>query len=203
MSKKWLVVAVSILLVVGFLVWLFTASSKPLPGAKQTDLGRKHVTVGSLKNASGDLATSGDHYEDWVRAGVYETPKDDGNLIHSMEHGYVILSYNCNKKFTIYNLQFTINAYAHEGEDDEASEGAEATESANLSDDCHKLVDQLKSIFEKKGKRKLIVVPRPNMDSKVALTAWNWIDKLVSFDEKAITDFIDAHRDQGPEKTAE
>ena len=41
------------------------------------------------------------------------------------------------------------------------------------------------------------------MDSKIALTAWNWIDKLDSFDEKRIESFIDSHRDQGPEKTAE
>ncbi|MBI2334689.1 DUF3105 domain-containing protein, partial [Candidatus Daviesbacteria bacterium] len=41
------------------------------------------------------------------------------------------------------------------------------------------------------------------MDTKITLSAWNWIDKLDQFDEKRISDFIDSHRDQGPEKTAE
>ncbi len=204
MPKKLIYIGVVAILLIAFVVWLFKASSQPLLGTKQPDLGRKHVLpAGSLKNSSGDLATSGDHFEEWTRVGVYDSPKEDGNLIHSMEHGYVIISYNCTKKFTIYNLQFTINAYAHEGEDNEATNGAEATGSASLSEDCHKLVDQLKNIYEKKGKRKLIVVPRPNMDSKIALTAWNWIDKFDQFDEQRIESFIDSHRDQGPERTAE
>ena len=184
------------MLLVALLVWFFNASSKPLLGTKQADLGRKHVS-GSL-NPSADLPTSGDHFEDWTRAGVYDIPKEDGNLIHSMEHGYVIMSYNCDKKVTGYRLQGTV--YAHEGEDDEITE---STGSASLSGDCHKLVDQLKAVYEKKGKRKLIVVPRPQMDSRIVLTAWNWIDKFDSFDEKRIENFIDTHRDQGPEKTAE
>ena len=199
MPRKFIFIGIVVILVGAFVVWLFNASSKPLLGTKQTDLGRKHVPTGSLASPSADLATSGDHFEDWTKAGVYETPQNDGNLIHSMEHGYVIISYNCTKKFTIYNLQFTINAYAHEGED----EVTEGTGSASLSGDCHKLVDQLKEVYEKKGKRKLIIVPRPQMDTKITLSAWNWIDKLNSFDEARIESFIDTHRNQGPEKTTE
>jgi hypothetical protein len=33
------------------------------------------------------------------------------------------------------------------------------------------------------------------------LTAWGWLDKLDSFDEKRMTAFINAHRDRGPERT--
>ncbi|HBQ50493.1 hypothetical protein A3B42_01350 [Candidatus Daviesbacteria bacterium RIFCSPLOWO2_01_FULL_38_10] len=199
MPKKFLIIGLMVLLFVFLMVSFSITPVKPLTGTKQADLGRKHAT--SLASPSGDLATSGDHYEDWTKAGVYDSPKDDGNLIHSMEHGYVILSYNCERKFSIFNFQFSIKAYAHE--EDEVTEGSQSTSSANLPDDCHTLVDQLKAMYEKKGKRKLIVVQRPNMDSKIALTAWNWIDKLDSFDEKRIESFIDSHRDQGPEKTAE
>lgn len=209
MSKKLLVIGIITLLVVAFLVWLFKASSQPLLGTKQTDLGRKHVAVGSLKNSPGDLPTSGDHYVDWVRAGVYEAPKDDGNLIHSMEHGYVIMHYNCKKQVTGYpstwfgagRVQGTV--YAHGIEEEESSPSAESSPSGTLSEDCHKLVDQLIAVYEKKGKRKLIIVPRPQMNTKIALTAWSYIDKLDSFDEKRIESFIDAYRNQGPERTAE
>ena len=163
------------------MVWLFTASSKPLLGTKQTDLGRKHVTVGSLATPSADLATSGDHYAEWTKAGVYDTPQNDGNLIHSMEHGYVILSYKCKVK---------------------SEKLEEATVSAEDAG-CQELLDQLAKVYEKKGKRKLIVVPRPQMDTRITLTAWDYIDKLGSFDSERIEKFIDAYRDQGPERTAE
>lgn len=207
--NKWIIGGiVTAILVVAFLVWLFKASSQPLLGTKQTDLGRKHVPAGSLQNAEGDMATSGDHYGDWIRAGVYESPLDDGNLIHSLEHGYVILSYNCEKQVTGYpstwfgagRVQGTV--YAHEGEEEEA-ETNESTGSANLSKDCHNLVDQLISVYEKKGKRKLIIVPRPQMSTKITLYAWNYLLKLDQFDEEKIVQFIDTYRDQGPERTAE
>lgn len=184
MSKKIVIAGIAVLLIGAFLVWFFTASSKPLPGVKQADMGRKHVT--SVKNSSGDLATSGDHYGEWTRAGVYETPLDDGNLIHSLEHGYVILSYRCS---------------------DEIGKTRSASESANLtignSEACKTLRDQLTKIYEKKGKRKLIIVPRPQMDTKITLYAWNYLLKLDQFDEEKIVQFIDTYRDQGPERTAE
>ena len=97
--------------------------------------------------------------------------------------------------------------YAH-GVEEEATSGAEVTSSDQLSaefktEDCHKLVDQLISIYEKKGKTRLIVVPRPNLDARIALTAWGYLDKFSDFYEQRITKFIDAHLNQGPEKTME
>src|SRR3989338_2607886 len=103
MPKKFLIIGLMVLLFVFLMVSFSITPVKPLTGTKQADLGRKHAT--SLASPSGDLATSGDHYEDWTKAGVYDSPKDDGNLIHSMEHGYVILSYNCERKFSIFNFQ--------------------------------------------------------------------------------------------------
>lgn len=197
-----------VILAVILLSWLFISSSKPLPGTKIADLGREHVPVGTNVDYNSNPPTSGKHYADWIRSGVYETPGEDGNLIHSLEHGYVIMSYNCDKKVTSYKLQVTRTAYAHGLEEEEATSAAEATSSAELSgnfrsDDCHKLVDQLIAILEKKGKTRLIVTPRPNLDSRIALTAWNYIDKFDQFDQTRIEKFIDAHLNQGPEKTKE
>ncbi|MBI4036626.1 DUF3105 domain-containing protein [Candidatus Daviesbacteria bacterium] len=179
--NKWVIGGIVTALLVAFLVWLFNASSKPLTGTKQADLGRKHVT--SLASPSADLATSGDHYENWIRAGVYETPQDDGNLIHSLEHGYVVMSYRCSEQL---------------GKTQQASESA-----SEFSEECRQIKDQLKGVYEKKGKDKLIIVPRPQMDTKITLSAWNYMDKLDLFDEQRIENFIDSHRDQGPEKTKE
>lgn len=213
MTKKISLILFAVVAFMAFLVWLFVASSKPLPGQKMVDLGRKHVPMGEKVDYNSNPPTSGPHYEDWVRSGVYETPKDDGYLIHSLEHGYVIMSYNCDKKVTGFRLQGTVldavasSAYAH-GVEEEATQSSEATSSGQLPDafrgeDCHKLVDQLIFIHEKKGKTRLIVIPRPILDSKIALTAWNYIDKFNDFNEQRITKFIDAHLNQGPEKTME
>ncbi|MBI2039542.1 DUF3105 domain-containing protein [Candidatus Microgenomates bacterium] len=207
MNSKWIIMGVVILLLVAFLIWLFVASSKPLPGQKIDDLGRKHVPVGTKVDYNSNPPTSGDHYADWVRSGVYDIPRDDGYLIHSLEHGYVIMSYNCARKETSNKRQVTSIVYAH-GTEEEASSGAEATSSSELSaafksEDCHKLVDQLISIYEKKGKTRLIVTPRPELDARIALTAWNYIDKFDAFDGDRIEKFIDTHLNQGPEKTME
>lgn len=203
--KKWIISGGVILIFLAFMIWLFMASSKPLLGIKMADLGRKHVPAGEAVEYNSNPPTSGPHYEDWIRAGVYETPKDDRNLVHSLEHGYVIMSYNCEKKVVSSQSLFISTAYAHglEEEEEASPSSEEASPSAELSEDCHTLVDQLISIYEKKGKTRLIVVPRPNLDARIALTAWNYIDKLGTFDEERIVKFIDAHLNQGPEKTVE
>lgn len=206
MQKK-LLVGVIILLLGAFLVWFFVESSKPLPGQKITDLGREHVPVGTFVEYNSNPPTSGKHYADWVRAGVYSEPKDDRNLVHSLEHGYVIMSYNCDKLVTS-NWSLVTSVYAHGVEEEASPSAQEGSPSAILSDafrseDCHKLVDQLISVYEKKGKKKLIVVPRPNLDSRIALTAWNYLDKFDVFEESRILKFIDNLRDMGPERTIE
>lgn len=48
--------------------------------------------------------------------------------------------------------------------------------------------------------RKVVVTPREANDSNIALAAWTRVQKLDSFDERTIIQFIEAHYDQGPEK---
>lgn len=213
--NKWLWIGLGITALGAFLVWLFVASSKPLPGTRIADLGREHVSIGEKVDYNSNPPTSGPHYEEWIRAGVYEIPKDDRNLVHSLEHGYVIMHYNCsaNSKLKTPASRGEQNSklfevYAHGVEEEASVSAQEGSPSATLSqafrsEDCHKLVDQLISVYEKKGKKKLIVIPRPNLDSRIALTAWNYLDKFNEFDEQRVTRFIDAHRDQGPERTME
>ena len=203
MKKKYIYIFLAATVFLAFLVWLFIESSKPLPGTKVTDLGREHVPIGEKVEYNSNPPTSGKHYAEWVKSGVYTEPKDDRNLLHSLEHGYVIMSYNCDKPPA---TGFIPQVLAHGTE--EATPSSEATPSANLSenfrsDDCHKLVDQLISIYEKKGKNKLIVVPRENLDSNFALTAWTYLDKFNEFDQNRIEKFIDAYLNMGPEKTME
>lgn len=190
MSRKTLTIgAAAFLILAAFLTWLFIASSKPLPGQKIADLGRGHVPIGTKVDYNSNPPTSGPHYGDWVRAGIYSDPKDDGNLVHSLEHGYIIMSYKCDQGNKVNKGM-------------EASASGEASSSGNLKD-CQERKNQLEQIYNKKGQRKLIVVPRSNLDTFFALTAWNYLDKFNEFDERRVTKFIDAHRDHGPEKTME
>lgn len=203
--KKILIIGAAVFSGVVLLAWFFIESSKALPGTKLADLGRKHVVVGEKVEYNSNPPASGSHFADWIRSGVYDQPKDDGSLVHSLEHGYVIISYDCGKKIS--SIGAFMNVYAHEGEDDgdesPSVSSVPATNSAGLSGDCKSLVDQLTLIYEKQGKKKLIVIPRPGMDFRVALTAWTYIDKFNDFDQGRIEKFIDAYRDQGPEKTTE
>lgn len=77
----------------GFLVWAYFQLSKSLPGDVLSDSGREHVAVGTVVEYNSNPPTSGPHYADWTRAGIYEEPVEDGHLVHSLEHGYVIISY--------------------------------------------------------------------------------------------------------------
>ncbi|TSC89981.1 MAG: hypothetical protein G01um10145_412 [Microgenomates group bacterium Gr01-1014_5] len=202
-SFVWIVLAILVIAGIG---WMWYGASKPLTGEVMADLGREHVPLGTKVNYNSNPPTSGNHYADWVKKGVYSAVKEDGYLIHSLEHGYIIISYNCEVHPQSFNL--IPQALAHTGED-EATGSAESTPSATISGgdwdlpECKELVAKLAGVYKKKGEDRLIVVPRPALDARIALTAWTRIDKLDDFDEERIIKFIDAFRNQGPEKTKE
>ncbi len=198
---------------VAFLGWLFIESTKPLPGEKQayncdnfvdfsklgdlntSDKCRVHVPPGTEVKYNSNPPVFGPHYGDWIRAGVYTEVKDDRNLVHSLEHGYVIMSYRCN------------TSVIASGAKQSSSSGEIASGSANPRKDdvniCDQRKSQLEAVYNKKGKKKLIVVPRPNLDSNFALSAWQYLDKFDSFDQSRVEKFIDAHLENGPERTME
>ncbi len=65
----------------------------------------------------------------------------------------------------------------------------------NCPASCPELVDQLGNITRRA--RRAVMSPYPDMDTQIALTAWNYIDKFDEFDEQRIEDFINAHLDSG------
>ena len=64
---------------------------------------------------------------------------------------------------------------------------------------CEDLVKQLVSVGDRFDN--IILAPYPNMDTRIALTAWGFLDKFEDFDEGRILDFIKGHIDKGPERT--
>ena len=92
------------LLVIGICLgvsyWLFKVFTRPLPGEAVPDMGRDHVTDIAGVNYNSNPPTSGPHFPVWAKRGVYDRFISDGYLIHSLEHGYIILSYDCTKPIT-------------------------------------------------------------------------------------------------------
>ena len=74
------------------------------------------------------------------------------------------------------------------------------------SDDCNQLVESLRSIVDRarEANLKVVMSPYPGMPTKIALTAWTFIDAFDEFDEDRIKDFINSHESSpnAPERFA-
>jgi hypothetical protein len=57
---------------------------------------------------------------------------------------------------------------------------------------CDELVNQLQGVVRRHPDH-VVLAPYPDMDSRIALTAWGRIDKFEEFDEDRIVAFIDAY----------
>ncbi len=137
------------------------------PGEAVPIQGNAHVKEGDAHpDYNSDPPTSGWHLGRAIPAGFYEEPQLDETLVHNLEHGHVVIAYDCGKLA-----------------------------------DCEAIKAKLKDLVNRYDGWKVTVVPRQNRDTAIGLTAWGRIDKLDAYDEARITAFIDAYRDQGPEKT--
>lgn len=173
------IIAAVVLLAAGGLWWVIKESTKPLPGIATQDQGRDHIPQAKwekFKYAT-NPPTSGSHDPVWTKPGIYSSPQGDGHVVHSLEHGYVVIWYDCDLK------------------SDKAGDTS--------SNDCKDLKKQLTEIANNNRLWKLIVVPRNNMKTTIALTAWDRLETLDKIDESKIVTFIEAFRDKGPEQTME
>jgi len=219
--------------------YLYKGATTPKPGEKFPDLGRDHVTDISNEIYNSNPPTSGPHFAVWAKRGVYDRILSDGYLIHSLEHGYIVLSYNCSiknnqpeatsssllrslmpkalavnedvqaanettgsadtKPLSKLNIQAQGEMSAFTPENPPSTEVPLPKEFATEA--CKSLTDKLDNFLEKF--QRIIIVPRPNMDNKIALTAWTRLEKFNDFDEKRIANFIKAFHNRGPERTTE
>lgn len=64
-------------------------------GQRQQDQGREHIADGQrFGQYNSTPPTSGPHWPRWAADGVYDTAQPDEFLMHNLEHGYVVISYN-------------------------------------------------------------------------------------------------------------
>jgi hypothetical protein len=68
------------------------------PGERYSIQGADHIPVGQVHAAyNSDPPTSGPHYADSIKAGFYDTPQADEYVVHNLEHGHIVISYDCSK----------------------------------------------------------------------------------------------------------
>lgn len=91
----WKIVLITLLLGIGILFGRYI--SVPKPGIAYSDQGQEHVSdeVVASFGYNSSPPTSGPHVLTWVNSGIYSEPRNDGELLHSLEHGYVIIYYTC------------------------------------------------------------------------------------------------------------
>ncbi|MCX6751211.1 MAG: DUF3105 domain-containing protein [Candidatus Nomurabacteria bacterium] len=68
--------------------------SKPMMGEKIPDMGGEHVARGATHSAyNSNPPTSGPHWADVAGPGIKDEPIPDELVLHSMEHGAVVIWY--------------------------------------------------------------------------------------------------------------
>lgn len=98
MSKKIIIGTIlAILFILGGGTWLVSKQDErlktPLKGQEISVESSNHVPDGTEIQYNSNPPAAGSHYATTAHSGIYETPPPDGNLVHSLEHGAVILWY--------------------------------------------------------------------------------------------------------------
>jgi hypothetical protein len=175
---------VAIVAIIALVIVLNIRSTLPV-GAEQVmpTQGNTHINQGSTSPVEYNSTppTSGPHYPGLAPWAIHQTPIRYEQLIHNMEDGGVVIYYQC-------------------------------------ADGCPELVDQLSSVVTSylNAGRHVAMVPNDptwgaengqpfhkDMGSRIAVTAWQRIDKFDEFDAERIRAFIeryegiDNHRSTG------
>jgi hypothetical protein len=143
-------------------------------GEEMPDEGRNHIPTTQAVEYKNYPPTSGPHFSapdgpaDWGTIAALR----EGTFIHNLEHGGIVILYNC----------------------------ASGNECDKLKDDLTNYVQNRAPQEPTYHEVKLVMSPYSRgMKKKVALLAWRWIEFLDGYDEKEITRFYEIHVDKGPE----
>ena len=74
------------------------------PGQQIQSMGQDHIPEGTtvastrFREYNSDPPTSGPHWPKPAPGGSYTTTEPDERLVHSLEHGYIVIDHNCDPK---------------------------------------------------------------------------------------------------------
>lgn len=165
--KKVIIILIVLAVVIGGGYLLVRSANKKvadLPGEKFAEQPAIHITGTDHPQYNSNPPTSGWHWAQPAKWGVYDRELPDEQIMHNLEHGGVWISYQPSlDKETVGKLEAIVKRYP----------------------------------------TKVILTPRKANDKPIALAAWTRLQKLDSFDESAIENFIKSYRGKiGPEPNA-
>ncbi len=135
--------------------------------------GAEHVPVGQQVTYQNNPPASGPHWSQGsmapVPAGFYETPIEEEQWVHNLEHGYVVLLYDCRGPCP-----------------------------STLLNDLQDFFDSVppSEVF---GTTKLVIAPYDGLPFLLTAIAWDRQLHLETLDTATLLDFYNRHVDQGPE----
>jgi hypothetical protein len=115
--------------------------------------------------------SSGNHFPYWADFHTYTQPIPWGNLVHDLEHGTVVIVYNC-----------------PDGCADEVAQAQAFIDNLPVDPIC-----------AEPDPRRVILAPDPTLTTRWAATAWTWTLRATCFDQQAFTVFYNDHYGHGRE----
>ena len=140
--------------------------------------GWAHVPICTKTDYQSNPPSSGDHYPIWAAYKTYTSPIPEGYWVHNLEHGGVVLTYNCPGGCA----------------DDVAAAGAWIK---SQPDDTTCPVDE--DAGEIPVRVRFVMTPDPKLTAKFAASAWGWTLRADCFDPVAFSAFKEAHYGNGRE----
>jgi hypothetical protein len=158
------------------------ADSGACIGTAVPDEGQTHIDPNTTFTYKSYPPASGPHYSlqgyapvAWKTVAPDNQPLVEGQFIHNLEHGGIVILYNC----------------------------PNGTDCTTLKNKLQNYVQNLAPAEPQFNEVKLVLTPySKGMQKKVALIAWDYIEFLDGYDQDAITKFYENHVDQGPEQIA-
>lgn len=141
--------------------------------AQQPDEGKAHAPECDPVSHRSNPPSSGIHYGQVPAFGIYAQPLPRGYWIHSLEHGSVVITYNC-----------------PEGCAEEVAQAEAAIRSLPLDPMC---------VRAGISSRRIIMTPDPLLDTRWAASSWGYTLRASCFDAEAVLAFYRDHVNHGLE----
>lgn len=138
-------------------------------------LASPHVPEGTAIQYNSTPPSSGPHFASWANFIEFSKPVPMGNLVHSMEHGAVVLLYKC---------------------DSPTGPGC-----ADLVAGLRKIRDAVKTdpMCTSAIRARIVIAPEPTLPRPIAAAAWGFTYQAACVDAPTLSQFITENYALGPE----
>jgi hypothetical protein len=133
-----------------------------------------HVETDASTPWNSNPPSSGPHFGIWARWGVYAEPIPRGYLVHSLEHGAVVVAYRCANRAACPAVHDRLASFVR-----------------GLPPEPACVVDGLR--------RRIILTPDPLLDTAVAAAAWGHTYRADCVDEGSLETFVLSLTGRAPE----